>query len=190
MQTPLELSFLHMETDDALRDLIEDRVAQLDALFDRITSCHVTLQPGHNRHRQGNLYEVTIEVRVPGTELVVHPTKDDAPAHEHPQVAIRDAFTAMERQLRAHKQKMSGEVKHHDGMLQGRIAQIDHAADFGQINTTDNRLIYFHRNAVVDGDFDALKLRDPVELVVNIRDSAIGPQASTVRPIGAQEYEP
>ncbi|EDM70729.1 Sigma 54 modulation protein/ribosomal protein S30EA [Roseobacter sp. AzwK-3b] len=190
MQTPLELTFRHMDQDDALRALIETRVTQLDALFDGITSCHVTLQPGHNRHRQGNLYEVTIELRVPGTELVVHPTKGDVPAHEHPQVAIRDAFTAIERQLRAHKQRISGEVKQHEGMLQGRIAQIDHAADFGQIATTDNRLIYFHRNAVVDGDFDALSLRDPVELVVNIRDSAIGPQASTVRPIGAQEYEP
>ena len=190
MQTPLELTFRQMDIDDRLRGLIEEKIARLDAIFDGIIGCHVTVQPGQHRHRKGNLYEVMIELNVPGSDLVIHPTNDDAPVHEHPEVAIRDAFKLMERRLRSYKQKLSGDVKQHEGPLQGRIDEIDHPAGFGQINTTDNRLIYFHRNAVVDGEFDRMQLRDPVELVVNTTDSAIGPQASTVRPIGAMEFKP
>jgi len=43
---------------------------------------------------------------------------------------------------------------------------------------------------VVDHDFDELKKGQPVELAVWRGDSEIGPHASTVRPIGAMEYDP
>jgi hypothetical protein len=53
-----------------------------------------------------------------------------------------------------------------------------------------NRLIYFHRNSVVDGSFDTLQPRDAVKLVVQTKESDIGPQASTVRRISAMAYDP
>ncbi|WP_397543977.1 ribosome hibernation-promoting factor, HPF/YfiA family [Roseovarius salis] len=190
MKVPLEFAARDMEIQDALRDLVEDRVAQLERLYGGITSCRVHVSAPHNRHRRGNLFEVTLEVHVPGRDLVTKVHKHDAPEHEHLAVAVRDAFSAMERKLRAWKQKARGDVKHHDGPLQGRIAEIHHDEGYGQIIATDHRLIYFHRNSVVDGSFDALRPRDPVELVVQTDESDIGPQASTVRPIGGLDFDP
>jgi len=190
MQTPLELTFTNMEASEQLEALVREKTNRLEKTFDRITSCHVFVKAPHQRHNKGNLYVVHIEVRVPGDELFVNSGKGDAPAHEHPEVAIRDAFSAMERRLRQWKDKIGGDVKTHDGALQGKIAEINHAEGYGQIIATDNRLIYFHRNSVIDGSFEDLRPRDPVELVVQTDESEIGPQASTVRPIGSMKYDP
>lgn len=188
METPLELTFRNMDASDFVEGLVRDKVEKMERLFDGITSCHVYVEAPHRHQRKGNHYEVRIEVRVPGTELAVNNKPGDVNAHEDINVAVRDAFNAMERQLKRWKQKISGDVKSHPGELQGRIAEIDHERGFGQISTTDGRLIYFHRNAVVESDFAALKPDDPVELVVQTKESDKGPQASTVRPIGPMQF--
>ena len=190
MQTPLEIAFKHVEPTDEIKDLVNEKVSHLETFYDGITSCHVYIRAPHQSQRKGNLFEVTIEVRVPGDELVVHHNQNDVPEHEHLRVAIRDAFAAMAIELKRWKGQIRGEVKAHDGPLQGKIVEIHHDRDFGQIIATDNRLIYFHRNSVVDGSFDDLEPRDEVELVVQTGESGIGPQASTVRKIGALQYDP
>lgn len=188
METPLELCFKNMDTSPFVEGLIREKVDKLERIFDGITSCHVWIEAPHKQHRKGNHYEIRIEVRVPGTELTVNNNPGDVNAHEEINVAIRDAFNAMERQLKKWKQKVSGEVKVHEGALQGRIAEMDYELGFGQINTTDGRLIYFHKNSVVNGDFLKLNQDDPVELVVQTKESDLGPQASTVRPISSMKF--
>lgn len=190
MQTPLELAFKHVEPTEEIKALVAEKVGHLETFYDGITSCHVYIRAPHSSQRTGNLYQVTIEVRVPGTELVVRHNQDDVARHEHLKVAVRDAFAAMAKELKRWKQKISGEVKEHVGPLQGKIVEIHHDQDYGQIMATDHRLIYFHRNSVVDADFDSLQPRDAVELVVQTDESAIGPQASTVRPISDLAYDP
>ncbi len=81
-----------------------------------------------------------------------------------------------------------GRPEVHATPLQGRIAEIDPSAGSGQIATTDGRLVYFHRNSVVTGDFDALAEGDTVELVVDPGENAKGAHASTVRPITSQRF--
>lgn len=190
MQTPLEIAFKHVEQTDELKDLIESKAANLEKFYDGITSCHVYVRAPHRSQRKGNLYEVTIEVRVPGTELVVRGDQNDAVTHEHLPVAIRDAFASMADEIKRWKAERRGEVKTLDTQLQGKVAEIHHDRDFGQIIATDNRLIYFHRNSVVDGSFDEIQPRDTVELVVQTKESDIGPQASTVRPISRMAFDP
>jgi cold shock CspA family protein len=58
------------------------------------------------------------------------------------------------------------------------------------VATNDGREIYFHRNAVVDEGFDALEKDAAVELTLVHGESPMGPQASTVRRIGAMDYVP
>ncbi|SDC01947.1 HPF/RaiA family ribosome-associated protein [Ruegeria marina] len=190
MQTPIELSFQHVEPSEEIKALVHEKAEQLEKFSDRITSCHVYIRAPHKSQRKGNLYEVTIEVRVPGNELVVRHDQNDVAEHEHLRVAVRDAFAAMAIELKRWKNQIEGNVKTHDGMLQGKIVEIRHDEGFGQIITTDNRMIYFHRNSVVDGSFDELQPRDTVELVVQTGESPIGPQASTVRRIGTMEFVP
>nr|WP_235971404.1 cold shock domain-containing protein [Palleronia pontilimi] len=72
--------------------------------------------------------------------------------------------------------------------MQGRIASLDPARDCGQIETTDGRLIYFHRNAVEDDRYDTLEKGDTVELGVDHKDADEGPHASIVRLIGSLRF--
>lgn len=190
MQIPLECSFTNVEASEDIERLIREKVDQLERHHGGINSCRVHVRAPHNRQRKGNLYEVSIEVRVSGADVSVHPHQGDAPEHEHLPVAIRHAFATMEKRLESLKQKARGDVKEHEEMLQGKVAEISYTKGFGQILATDHRLIYFHKNSVVDGAFENLNTGDPVELVVQTEESGTGPQASTVRPIGALQYVP
>ena len=58
----------------------------------------------------------------------------------------------MERQLKRWKRQVRGETRGREVPLQGRIAEIYVGRGYGQIATTDHRLVYFHKNSVVNGD--------------------------------------
>lgn len=188
METPLELSFRNMEPSDFIAREVDEKAAKLEQFYGRITSCHVFVEAPHRHHRKGNLYTVRIEVRVPGKELAVNNKPGDIHAHEDIHVAIRDAFNAMQRQLMRWKAQSGGEVRGREGPLQGRVVELNAEAGFGRISANDGSLVYFHRNAVVEADFSALKMGDPVELVVQTQESEAGPQASTVRPIRPMKF--
>jgi ribosome-associated translation inhibitor RaiA/cold shock CspA family protein len=190
MQTPLEIVFDDIDSSPAVEQRIRERVRRLERLYDGITSCHVALSTPHRHGRKGQRWSVRIETRVPGAELVTSRKPGDVQAHEDLFVAIRDAFDVMERELKSWHAKVQGEVKTHVPPPQGRIQELDRERGFGQIAMTDGRHVYFHRNSVVDADFEALDLGDPVEVVVQSKESDVGPQASTVRRIGAQAFVP
>ena len=183
MQTPVEISWHNMEPARHVEARVNQRVERLEKFFGRIVRCHVVVEAPHQRHRQGNRYEVRLEVTVPGGELSVNRSPGDDEAHFDVLVAVRDAFDAMERKLGRWKDQHTGRPEEQAGPLQGRIAEIDHGRDFGQIAAADGRLVYFHRNAVVAGDFDAMRQGDTVELVVDRGEDAQGAHASTVRAI-------
>lgn len=64
------------------------------------------------------------------------------------------------------------------GRFSGRIAFLDYANGYGFIETPDGRRIYFHKNSVLDADFDRLDVGE----LVRFREEAgeEGPQASSV----------
>lgn len=188
MQAPLEVHYHNMDRSDAVESAARQSATKLEQYFDGITSCHVYVDAAHHRHRKGNRYAVRIELRVPGTELAVNKKPGDVNAHDDVLVAIRDAFGAMERQLKRWKRQIRGEPRQREAPLQGRVAEISLGEGFGQIATTDGRLVYFHANSVVDPKFGELGKGDPVELVVQDGESAKGPQASTVRRINPLQF--
>jgi ribosomal subunit interface protein len=188
MQTSSEITWHSMDPIPHVAKRIEHRIDRLEQFFGRIIRCHVVVEAPHQRHRQGNCYEVRLDVTVPGGELSIDRRPGDDHAHTDVLVAVRDAFDAMERQLRRWKDEHSGRPEVHAAPLQGRIAEIDPNAGSGQIACTDGRLVYFHRNSVVGGKFDELSAGDTVELVVDRGQDAVGAHASTVRPITAQSF--
>jgi len=148
----------------------------------------VVIEAAHQRHSKGNQYEVRVEVGIPGGELSINRRPGDDHAHFDLRVTIRDAFDAMERQLRRWKDEHSGRPLTQEAPLQDKVAEINHDEDFGHIDTTDGRSIYFHSHSVVNGGFDKLSVGDVVELVVAPPDDAEGLHASTVRSIGGQRF--
>jgi len=190
MQVPLQVHFANVDKSDAVEARVRERVDRLERLHDRITSCRVHIEAPHKHHRKGNRYEVRIDLVIPDAELVVNNKPGDVNAHEDVYVAIRDAFDAIERQLKKRSDRLKGEVKSHEPPLQGRVAELHPEDDFGRAETVDGRLIYFHRNSVVGATLDELSLGDPVELSVHSDESSEGPQAGTVRPIRETQFVP
>jgi cold shock CspA family protein len=71
-----------------------------------------------------------------------------------------------------------GDVKYHESEPHGRITQLFPSEDYGLIQTADGREIYFHRNSVLNADFD--KLEEGAQVHFSEEMGEKGPQASTV----------
>ena len=190
MQVPLQITFRHMDSSEALAARISERAAELDRFFDRIISCRVAVEQQSARHQQGNLFHVRIDLNIPGREIVVGRDPAAHRAHEDPYIAVRDAFDAARRLLEDHVRERRGDVKMHAVPDHGRIARLIAEQDYGFIAAADGNEIYFHRNSVANGGFEKLSVGDEVRFVVQEGESARGPQASTVIPLGKRHLPP
>ena len=183
MQTPLQITFRDMEPSAAVETKIRERAGRLEQYYDQIMSCRVMVEAPHAHHHQGKLYQVRIDLGVPDGELVVshaHHHKDHA--HEDVYVAIRDSFDAMKRQLEDYARKRRGKVKHHEPPVGGHVISLQPEEDYGKIGTPDGRVIYFHRNSVLQDAFDKLEVGSEVRFAEEAGEQ--GPQASSVALVG------
>jgi ribosomal subunit interface protein len=178
MQLPLQITFRNLEHSDAIEANVREKAAKIERFAEHITSCRVIVEAPHKHHHKGVIYRVKIDITLPGKEIVVNHHSDEHHAHEDVYVAIRDAFDAATRQLEDYARQRRGKVKSHDVVPHGRITQLFPHEDYGVIETSDKREIYFHRNSVVDEDFDKLETGMTVHFAEEMGDN--GPQASTV----------
>jgi ribosomal subunit interface protein len=115
MRIPLEVTFRHMEPSAAAEARIAEKVAKLEQLYSQLTRCHVIVEAPHEHHRQGKLFHVSVDLTLPGAELVVtRGHNHQSHAHEDVYVAIRDAFEAAKRRLEEYTQQQRGNVKHRE----------------------------------------------------------------------------
>ncbi|MFO7602799.1 MAG: HPF/RaiA family ribosome-associated protein [Gammaproteobacteria bacterium] len=178
MQIPLQITFRHMETSEALEARIREKARSLERFADHIMSCRVTVEAPHQHQQQGNLFSIKIDITLPGGEIVAARHSDKHHAHEDPYVALRDAFNAARRQLEDYLRKRRGKVKTHAQPPHGRVKQLFPFNDYGVIETADGREIYFHRNSVIETEFDKLEEGSLVHFNEEMGDD--GPQASSV----------
>jgi cold shock CspA family protein/ribosome-associated translation inhibitor RaiA len=190
MQVPLQITFRHMDSSEAVAVRIRERVEDLERFFDRIISCRVIVECQHPRRQQGNLIHIRVDLGVPGREIVVGRDPAAHHAHEDAHVAVRDAFDAVRRLLEDYVRERRGETKLHEVPDHGRIARLLAEQDCGFILAVDGSEIYFHRNSVANGGFDKLTVGDEVRFVAQHSESAQGPQASTVVPLGKHHLPP
>ncbi|UCF31091.1 MAG: HPF/RaiA family ribosome-associated protein [bacterium] len=177
MDTPLKVTFRGMDPSEAVRANIEERTARLERVYDRITGCHVIVELPHRHKSKGKLFDINIEIVVPGDVIVVTRTPSNNHAREDIYVALRDAFNTARRRLEDFARKRRKEVKTHQESPRARVVRIFPEEDYGFLATQDGREIYFHRNAVIDG-FERLEVGSEVRFVEATGDE--GPQASTV----------
>ena len=183
MQIPLQITFRDMEPSEAVEARIREKTAKLEQFYDRITSCRVIVESPHGHHHQGRLFQIHIDLGVPDGELVVsqaHHHKDHS--HEDVYVALRDAFNAAQRQLQSHVAMRRGHIKQHDIPPGGHVISLHPEEDYGRIGTPDGRVIYFHRNSVLNGGFDHLEVGTEVRYAEE--NGELGPQASSVTAVG------
>jgi len=184
MQTPLQIAFQNMDPSPAVEARVREKVEKLETYFSRIVGCRVVIEAPHKHHRKGKLYNVRVDVTVPGKEIVATRNGSKNHAHEDVYVALRDAFDAIGRQLEDHARVIRGDVKSHEAPLTGKVVRVFPQQGYGFIAAADGREIYFHENSVVGGQFQKLAVDSEVRVVIAENESTFGPQASTVTPIG------
>ncbi len=180
MKLPLQIVFRNMGPSEAIEAKVRERVEKLEKYCELIMSCRVVVELLHRHHHQGNLYHVRVDLKVPDCELVASREPDLDHSHEDVYVAIRDAFDSVRRQLEDYTRRRRGQVKLHDLPPHGRVAEL--FPDYGKIATADGRLVYFHKNSVVDADFAQIEIGAEVRFAEE--PGELGPQATTVYVIG------
>lgn len=178
MEKPLQITFKNLDHSDAIEANVREKAEKLQRFADDMMSCHVTVEAPHKHHHKGNIFHVSIDITLPGAEIVANRRPDEHQAHEDVYVAIRDAFDNATRQLEDYVRKQRGKVKTHDTLPYGVIMNLVPEEDYGIIAGADGHEIYFHRNSVVDEDFDNLLAGQRVHYVEEMGEK--GPQASTV----------
>ena len=178
MQLPLQVTLRHMDSSPALETRIQELAQRLEKFSTQIMRCHVIVQAPHQHQHQGRLFEVTIDLTVPGREITIRQTHPSDHSHEDVYVALRDAFRAAKRKLQDYERERSQQVKTHVDLPQGRICELRPDENFGRIETDDGRLIYFHRHSVLGRPFE--KLTTGVAVRFAEEQGEKGPQASTV----------
>jgi len=176
LPNPVQISFRRVPRSDLVEDEVHLQVEHLSQFSDRLHGCEVVIEPDERHHRSGRRYRVGVRAHVPGRELVVgrHPAR---PGHEDPLLAVRDAFRALGRQLQDYEAQRRHQVKpHFDPACRARVAHLE--MDHGFLESYEGREVYFHRNALVNVDFDELSVGAEVRFEEAAGEQ--GPQASTV----------
>jgi len=111
MQHDPQVTWRNIDPTDAERELVDDKISQLDSFSDQLLRCRVMVETPHPHGRTGNLAHVRIDMTLPGRELVVRRDPPEHQAHEELHVAIRDAFNAARRQLVDHTAKVRDQIR-------------------------------------------------------------------------------
>ena len=174
MQTQLKITAQDVPLSEAAEAEIQKKVAKLESFYPRIVSCHVIVSaPVRYPHDKTGLYSVNVDLTAPGTELAV--TRKEA---EDLMVAIHSAFDAAQRQVRKYARRQRGEIKTPETPPHGVVNKLFPHEGYGFVETWNGREIYFHRNSVLEGKFDELRIGDEVHFAEEQGEK--GPQASTV----------
>ena len=102
----LQIVFHNMKSSPTLAADIRKRVAKLEKLYGRLTSCRVSVEALHKQHRTGNVHDVHIEIEAPGKRIVIsHQPHHMSERHRKPTArnSIHDAFKTAEQQLKDFK---------------------------------------------------------------------------------------
>jgi cold shock CspA family protein len=183
MQTPVEIDFQDVVTRPDIRSVISRHVDQLEQRFGRITACRVVLKGPGEHHQTGGLYEINIRLALPeGREVNVGRTPSLDERYGDLDFAINDTFKRARRRLQDYVRRLQGQVKQHAGQEIGTVVNLDASGEFGFLETSDGREIYFHRNSVLDGGYARLAVGSRVTFVEEMGEK--GAQASTVKLLG------
>lgn len=179
MQIPVQVSFKDVEPSDFIKSAIDEHVARLDRFFPRIVGCRVVVEAKNRHGHKGTLYNLGIDITVPGREIVIGRSGPKDHAHEDIHVAMRDAFNAAARALEDHARQVRGDVKPHDLPLKGKVVALFQEDGYGFIATPDGDEVMFRRESLGNRDFSALKVGDEVNLTRPAEGGAIPVQAKS-----------
>ena len=181
MQIPPEITYRNIDKTDSIDSLVREKIAKLEQFCDYINSCRVVLEKTHENPSSGSPYKVSIDITIPhGRELAVNHNPDKGKQYPPLEAVIRDAFEAARRQLIGITTEQKGDRKvHPEQEVSAIITKLFIDRDYGFIKAIDTgKEVYFHRNSVVNCNFDELSVGNGVRYKET--EGEMGPQATSV----------
>ena len=191
MQIPPEITYRNLDKTSNIDSLVREKIAKLEQFCDYMNSCRVVLEKTHENPSSGSPYKVSIDITIPhGREIAVSHNPDEGKQYPPLEAVIRDAFEAARRQLVSITTEQKGERKIHPEQEIGAIiTKLFTDQDYGFIKTIDTgREVYFHRNSVVNRNFDELAIGNGVRFKET--EGEMGPQATSVMILDQQHSSP
>jgi ribosome-associated translation inhibitor RaiA/cold shock CspA family protein len=187
MQVPVEIAFHNCQRTQSVEDDIRDHIDRLEEIHPRLTACRVRVDQRNDNSQHTIPPVVRIEISVPGHKdiVVAHEPDHLQRKFQRPDIrnAINEAFRIAERRLSEAKDQRNDRTAAagHEAALEfrGQVAEMPPGEDFGFLLTKEGGMLYFHRNSLLSGDFDALRRGDNVTYVEDLGDT--GPIATKVR---------
>lgn len=173
VEIPVQITLRNLDRSDALEAHIRERAARLEKFHARITGCHVVVEIPHKHKRHGNLFDVRLDIKVPGNELVLN-----REASQDVYVALRDVFDAARRKLEDQFRRQRGDIKAHAEALAGKVSRLFPSEQYGFIETASGAEFYFGEANVITPAFDQLKAGDEVQFIADLNGDT--PQAKRV----------
>lgn len=173
---PLEIAYENMEPSPAAEERVLRGVRRLERVASDLMGVRVTVGQRNPRQATGNLYDVHLELMLPGPDVVVSRTPSLHHESESLVTALGEAFERARRELVERGAKERGDVKAHEPEQRGEVTDL--FPDYGFIRGSDGRIVYFHRNSVLDAAWEGLEVGTEVRFADEPGQE--GPHASSV----------
>jgi len=200
MKAPLQITFRNMEPLPVVEEWIRKDAEKLETFYESIMRIHVAIEMPHRHRGKGVPYNVRLDIRVPGGEMVVN--RESNPAKQARQAGrtelkksmeiatprkdlratIDEAFKLAGRRLQDYARRQSGYVKTRELPSSAQVTMLQPDKGYGFLTADDGREIYFHEQSVLNHGFSRLRIGTPVTFAEE--QGTKGPQASTVRIVG------
>ncbi len=190
MEKSLQIAFKDMDSSTFLESAIRQRVERLERLHSHIVGCRVVVAVPHRGAESGKPpVGITVEIEVPGRKKIVARDEDERREMKNDHVAvINRVFEAVHRQLEKFTDLQTGAVKQHDSRGEaGVVVGLFPEQNYGFVEIKGSPDLYFTRNAVADGAFDALEIGVMVHVTRATSEGPMGPQASSVERLDARQ---
>jgi ribosomal subunit interface protein len=103
MPHPIRITVRGCERSDALEAAVKQRSEKIEQFFPQLIGCEVTIELEEHSKQHGNHFVVKVVLQIPGNDVVIdHQRAEDA------YVALRDAFDAAERKVKAVAERNRG----------------------------------------------------------------------------------
>jgi ribosomal subunit interface protein len=163
MKLQLQITTRDIPHSEALESHVRQKAGKLETFYPNIIGCRVVIEVPHKHKQQGRMFNVRLDITVPGKELVVN----REPA-EDVYVALRDAFDAAKRQLEDYGRRQRGEIKAHPPVLHGKVVRLMPEEGYGFVATPDGQELYFHRENLASNNFEQLEEGSEVQFLEDI----------------------
>lgn len=188
MEIPLQITYKGIERSPTLDRLIRKRVSGLSRFHNRVIGCRVVVTVPHRAAETAKVpIGISVEVEVPAHSTIVgRDVEERRDAKGDHLTAVNRAFEAVERQLAKLADVLGREVKAHEADGEsGLVVRLFPDQGYGFIEVKGSPELYFTRNAVSGGSFDDLAVGTVVHVTRATTEGPMGPQASSVRLLGA-----